>query len=175
MRSGVRAPTTSRRCSRRSPWVCSRPGSAGRSCSASGTRSGRAFHDFDVAQVAAMTERDVDRLLQDPSIIRNRAKIQATVENARAMRSASPSLAALARSYATHPQARAAVARRPPHLDTAGGGVRQAAEVTGIPLRRTHERVRVHAERRRGQRPHPWLLPSHGLHRTANQLADESR
>src|SRR3984893_17510747 len=54
----------------------------------------RAFHDFDVARVATMTERDVGRLLLDSSIIRNRAKIQATVENARAMRSASPSLAA---------------------------------------------------------------------------------
>ena len=59
----------------------------------------RAFHSFDIAQVAAMTERDIDRLLQDPSIIRNRAKIQATVHNACAMTSASPSLAALARSY----------------------------------------------------------------------------
>jgi DNA-3-methyladenine glycosylase I len=47
-----------------------------------------------------MTDRDVDRLLQDPTIIRNRAKIQATIDNARAMRSASPSLATLARSYA---------------------------------------------------------------------------
>jgi DNA-3-methyladenine glycosylase I len=59
-----------------------------------------AFHDFDVAPVAAMTEQDVERLLQDPSIIRNRAKIRAIVENARAMRSASPSLAELARFYA---------------------------------------------------------------------------
>src|SRR5882757_3573996 len=59
----------------------------------------RAFHEFDVAQVAAMTEREIARLLQDPSIIRNRAKIQATVENARAMSAASPSLAALVRSY----------------------------------------------------------------------------
>ena len=59
----------------------------------------RAFHRFDIAQVAAMTERDIDRRVQDPSIIRNRAKIQATVRNARAMTSASPSLAALARSY----------------------------------------------------------------------------
>jgi DNA-3-methyladenine glycosylase I len=58
-----------------------------------------AFQGFDVARVAAMTERDVDRLVQDASIIRNRAKIQATVDNARAMRSASPSLEALARSY----------------------------------------------------------------------------
>jgi DNA-3-methyladenine glycosylase I len=59
-----------------------------------------AFRGFDVARVAAMTERDVNRLVQDPTIIRNRAKIQATVDNARAMLSASPSLAALAKSYA---------------------------------------------------------------------------
>jgi DNA-3-methyladenine glycosylase I len=59
----------------------------------------RAFHGFDVARVAAMTDRDVDRLVQDPSIIRNRAKIQATVQNARAMGHASRTLAELARSY----------------------------------------------------------------------------
>ena len=57
-----------------------------------------AFRSFDVAEVAAMTERDVDRLVQDTSIIRNRGKIQATVDNARAMMSASPSLTALAKS-----------------------------------------------------------------------------
>jgi DNA-3-methyladenine glycosylase I len=59
----------------------------------------KAFCGFDVAKVAAMTARDVDRLARDASIIRNRAKIQATVENARAMMSASPSLVALAKSY----------------------------------------------------------------------------
>src|SRR5258705_5159814 len=58
-----------------------------------------AFRGFDVAEVAAMTEGDVDRLVQDASIIRNRSKIQATVDNARAMMSASPSLVALAKSY----------------------------------------------------------------------------
>src|ERR1700686_179495 len=58
-----------------------------------------AFHDFRPAKVAAMTHRDADRLVQDPSIIRNRAKIQATVENARVMQSESPSLIALAKSY----------------------------------------------------------------------------
>src|SRR5882762_6552268 len=58
-----------------------------------------AFLGFDVAEVAAMTERDVDRLTEDASIIRNRGKIQATVDNARAMMSASPSLVELAKSY----------------------------------------------------------------------------
>jgi len=58
-----------------------------------------AFRGFDVAKVAAMTERNVDRLTKDASIIRNRGKIQATVDNARAMMSASPGLTELARSY----------------------------------------------------------------------------
>jgi DNA-3-methyladenine glycosylase I len=58
-----------------------------------------AFRRFDVANVAAMTARDVDRLVEHASIIRNRAKIQATADNARAMMSASPSLTALAKSY----------------------------------------------------------------------------
>ena len=59
----------------------------------------KAFRGFDVAKVATMTAHDVDRLVQDALIIRNRGKIQATVDNARAMMSASPSLAALAKSY----------------------------------------------------------------------------
>jgi len=58
-------------------------------------------HGFDVAAVAAMTGQDVDRLVQDALIIRNRGKIQATVDNARAMMTASPSLATLAKSYET--------------------------------------------------------------------------
>jgi DNA-3-methyladenine glycosylase I len=59
----------------------------------------RAFRGFDVGKVAAMTARDVERLVQDASIIRNRAKIEATVDNARAMMSGSPGLVALAKSY----------------------------------------------------------------------------
>src|SRR5260370_12413650 len=66
----------------------------------------RAFRGFNIAKVAAMTDRDVDRLVQDPSIIRNRGKIQATIDNAQAMRSASPSLLMLAKAYAsTHTRA----------------------------------------------------------------------
>src|ERR1700730_13271350 len=57
-----------------------------------------AFHNFNVAKVAAMTDQDAARLLQNPSIIRTRAKIKAAVDNARAMMSASPSLPALAKS-----------------------------------------------------------------------------
>ncbi|MGW1670035.1 DNA-3-methyladenine glycosylase I [Streptomyces sp. NPDC002324] len=42
-----------------------------------------AFADFKIASVAAFTEADQERLLADPGIIRNRAKIEATIANAR--------------------------------------------------------------------------------------------
>lgn len=44
-----------------------------------------AFHDFDPVLVAAMDHDDVDRLLQNAAIIRNKAKIVATIGNACAM------------------------------------------------------------------------------------------
>jgi DNA-3-methyladenine glycosylase I len=43
-----------------------------------------AFADFDPARVARFTEQDQVRLLEDPGIIRNRAKVAAAVGNARA-------------------------------------------------------------------------------------------
>jgi DNA-3-methyladenine glycosylase I len=43
----------------------------------------RAFKSFDIAQVARFSGRKVDRLLLDPGIVRNRAKIEATINNAR--------------------------------------------------------------------------------------------
>jgi DNA-3-methyladenine glycosylase I len=85
-----------------------------------------AFHGFDVAKVAAMTEQDVDRLVQDASIIRNRGKIQATVGNARAMLSASPSLGALAKSYEiTRDQAPGSIADLPKSTPQAEALARQ--------------------------------------------------
>jgi DNA-3-methyladenine glycosylase I len=43
-----------------------------------------AFHDFQVDTVAAFTEDDVERLMQDAGIVRNRAKIRAAITNANA-------------------------------------------------------------------------------------------
>jgi DNA-3-methyladenine glycosylase I len=43
----------------------------------------RAFHGFDPERVARYGEQDVARLLSDPGIIRNRAKIESAVSNAR--------------------------------------------------------------------------------------------
>jgi DNA-3-methyladenine glycosylase I len=44
----------------------------------------RAFDNFDPATIARYDDRDVERLLADPGIVRNRLKILATIKNAQA-------------------------------------------------------------------------------------------
>ena len=46
----------------------------------------QAFRGFDAAVVARFTPARIERLLADPSIVRNRLKVESTVENARAVR-----------------------------------------------------------------------------------------
>lgn len=43
----------------------------------------KAYNNFDIAKVAAYTEADRERLMNDPGIIRNRLKINAAIENAK--------------------------------------------------------------------------------------------
>ena len=44
----------------------------------------KAFADFDPTKVARFTDRKVEKLLLDPSIVRNRLKVRSAVGNARA-------------------------------------------------------------------------------------------
>jgi DNA-3-methyladenine glycosylase I len=63
----------------------------------------RAFAGFDPDAVAGFGDSDVDRLLGDASIVRNRAKIEAALANARAtvaLRGTGEPLDALIRSHA---------------------------------------------------------------------------
>ncbi len=69
----------------------------------------RAFSDFDVETVARYTDADVARLMADPGIVRNRAKIEATIRNARAtVDLKSADLAELLWSFAPAPRRRPA-------------------------------------------------------------------
>jgi DNA-3-methyladenine glycosylase I len=75
-----------------------------------------AFHDFDVERVAGMGAADVERLLGDAGIVRHRAKILSTINNARqvrAMRERGEDLAKLVWSF--EPEA----ATRPARIDRA--------------------------------------------------------
>jgi DNA-3-methyladenine glycosylase I len=59
-----------------------------------------AFADFDPAAVAAFGAADIERLLADAAIVRNRAKIEATIANARAILDLDGSLSELLWSFA---------------------------------------------------------------------------
>jgi DNA-3-methyladenine glycosylase I len=67
----------------------------------------QAFADFDPDAVAGFDESDVERLLGDAGIVRNRAKIEATLANARAtvaLRDQREPLDAVIRAHAPPPR-----------------------------------------------------------------------
>jgi DNA-3-methyladenine glycosylase I len=45
----------------------------------------RAFHGFDPERIARYGAKDIARLMADPGIVRNRLKVAATIDNARAL------------------------------------------------------------------------------------------
>ncbi|MGV0745470.1 DNA-3-methyladenine glycosylase I [Mycolicibacterium sp. XJ870] len=60
----------------------------------------RAFDGFDADRVARYTDADIGRLMDDTGIVRNRAKIEATISNARAVAGLDVDLAELLWSFA---------------------------------------------------------------------------
>jgi DNA-3-methyladenine glycosylase I len=64
-----------------------------------------AFDDFRIETVAGYGEADVARLMADPGIVRNRAKIEAAIANARAALELPGGLSDLLWSYAPPPRA----------------------------------------------------------------------
>lgn len=70
----------------------------------------RAFSGFDIEKIARYTDADVQRLMEDAGIVRNRAKIDATIANARvaAELDSSEDLSELLWSFAPPPRPRPA-------------------------------------------------------------------
>jgi DNA-3-methyladenine glycosylase I len=74
-----------------------------------------AFAGFDMSAVAAFGDDDVARLMADPGIVRNRAKINAAISNARAALGLPDGLSALVWKYAAEqPSAPRTLADIPP-------------------------------------------------------------
>ena len=65
-----------------------------------------AFDGFHIETVAKYSEADVTRLLADAGIVRNRAKVEAAIQNARAALDLPDGLASLLWSFAPPPRAR---------------------------------------------------------------------
>ncbi|PWI43966.1 DNA-3-methyladenine glycosylase I [Streptomyces sp. ICBB 8177] len=82
-----------------------------------------AFAGFRIERVAAFTDADRERLLGDAAIIRNRAKIDAAIANARAALEVDGGLDRLIWSYAPEPAGRSA----PSTLDDVPGSTPESA------------------------------------------------
>jgi DNA-3-methyladenine glycosylase I len=65
-----------------------------------------AFSGFDIEKVAAFDESDVERLLNDAGIVRNRSKIEATIHNARVAVDLPLAVSELLWSFAPEPRPR---------------------------------------------------------------------
>ena len=133
-----------------------------------------AFAEFAIPAVAAFGDRDVARLLADTGIVRNRAKIDAAIANARAALELPGGLAQRLWSFA--PKGRRA---RPKSLAempaTTPDSTAMAKDLKSgrIPLRRSNHGVRPDAGDRHGGRPslrlsrapahrRAWALPLRG-------------
>ncbi len=118
----------------------------------------KAFKGFDPAKVARFRESDVERLLENPGIIRSRAKIESTIKAARiylGMQKAGEDFATFLwgivggkpiRNQGPGPSTNAALRRNV-----------EAAQEARLQICWPRDRVRLHAGRRHGKRSQPPL------------------
>ena len=117
-----------------------------------------AFAGFDAEAVAGFGPADVERLLADPGIVRNRLKVASAITNARAVlavREAHGSLDAFLWGLVPGAPVRRGPTASSPCRDRRVTGSQQGAEAARVPLRRAHGLLRVHAGRRHGRRSRP--------------------
>ena len=109
----------------------------------------RAFHDFDIAKVARMTDAALEKRLLDPGIIRNRQKIWSARNNARATLKVVGEFGSLDAYFWSFVDGKPIRNRRRGHGEVP----------SRLQLRRLDDRLRAHAGDRDGQRPPRLLLP----------------
>ena len=133
----------------------------------------RAFSDFDPEKVARFTQKQIEKLVLDPSIIRNRMKIEAAVRNARAFLAIQDEFGSFdaycwafvdGRPLRNRRKAMAGVPATSPRIRR----VQQGPEETRVQLRRLDHHLRPHAGGRDGQRPSGRLLPLREVQRPPN-------
>jgi DNA-3-methyladenine glycosylase I len=119
-----------------------------------------AFAGFSIEAVARFGEADVARLLADDRIVRNRAKIEAAIINARAAADLPEGLATLVWSFAPQPRPRWPALTQVPSVTSESKALSKEAEAARFPVRRPHHGVRHDAgggngRRSRGRVPRP--------------------
>ena len=130
----------------------------------------RVFADFDAEKVARFTPKRIEKILLDPGIIRNRAKVESTVRNARAFLAVQEEFG----SFDTYMWG--FVGGRPkvnkwrrlgqiPATTPALRGPQRRSAPARLPLRRSDGLLLPPPSRRPGQRPCRQLLPLRRAHR----------
>ena len=130
----------------------------------------KAFAGFDPAKVARFTPARVEKLLPDPGIIRNRAKVESTVRNARAFLAVQEEFgsfdAYIWGFVGGGPSSTSGGAARSCPPSTAGvRGAQRRPAPARLRLRRADRLLRPPAGGRAGQRPPGGLLPLRRAHR----------
>ena len=117
-----------------------------------------AFAGFDASAVAAFGAEDVARLMADPGIVRNRAKINAVITNARAALDLPDGLTALVWKYAGEPGRAPRTLAEVPAVDAGVQGAQRRAQAAWLHVHRPGDRLCHHAGLRHRQRPPGRLL-----------------
>ena len=117
----------------------------------------KAFHRFDAERIARYGAKDIARLMADPGIVRNRLKVEATIDNARALlklqeRTGARGVPVGLRRWPPADQ-HAQLLQDRAGRDADVQGHLQGAQGRGLPLRRADDRLCLHAGHRHGQRP----------------------
>ncbi len=120
----------------------------------------QAFAGFDPAKVARFTDADVARLMADEGIVRNRAKIVATIANARVVADGPGDLSELLWSFAPARRRTSCDLGRRPRHDAGIHRYGTRIEASWVPFRRPHDRVRTDAGDRDGRRSPAGVLGS---------------
>ncbi len=123
-----------------------------------------AFAGWDLEAVARFGERDVERLVGDPGIVRHRGKIEAVIGNARTALGLDVPLSELLWSFVDgEPRVNAwRTIGGDPGRDGGVEGDEQGAQATRLPLHRPDHLLRLHAVRRPRGRPRARLLQAAG-------------
>ena len=130
----------------------------------------RVFAGFDPEKVARFTPKRIEKILLDPGIIRNRAKVESTVRNARAFLAVQEEFGSFDtyhvgfRGRAPEGQQMASPGADPGHDPRLRGPQRRSAPAR-LPLRRSDRLLLPPPSRRPGERPCRQLLPLRRAHR----------
>lgn len=126
----------------------------------------RAFDGFRPEKVARYTDQDIARLMADAEIVRNRAKIESAISNARAVLDLDTDLSDLLWSFAPKRRARPQLLSEVPAVTEESTAMAKELKRRGVPFCGAYHGICTHAGHRNGGRSCAFVLGSASRDRT---------